>query len=193
MSGLTGIAGFAAGKTLANLPTLDPEKEGWEQRREVVTTCVIEAEGEPVEFIELDADYALLAARGRVYLLRVHRLDGAEEKEIENQRKDACTRGDGVIESYLGTSWSIKAAYGEVQGRPSTIRVTGVDPRIRGGGIRSALSSELLRTDTSKYFDLRAVANNDGRYLYAFWADGRWHCWIGRELEQAEIDRIEAR
>lgn len=193
MSEPVGIRGLAVGKALVNLPTLDPEKEGWEQRREVVTTCAIEAEGEPVSFFELDADYALLAARGRVYLLRLRRLDGAEEREIENQRKDACTRGDGVIESYLGTSWAIKAAYGEVRGRPSTIRVTGVDPSVREGGLRSALSSELVRTGTSKYFDLRAVANNDGRYLYAFWAGGRWHCWIGRELEQAEIDRIEAR
>lgn len=191
MSELTGIRGLAAGKALSNLPTLDPEKEGWEQRREVMTTLAIEAEGEPVEFVELDADYALLAARGRVYLLRLRRLLGAEEREIENQRKDACTRGDGVIENYLGTSWAIKAAYGEVRGRPSIIRVT--SSRTSDDCPRSALSSELLRTVTSNYFDLRAVANNDGRYLYAFWVGGQWHCYIGRELERVEIDRIEAR
>ncbi|GEM_PF-6399131 len=184
---------LGAGKTLVRLPKIVPEGDAWEQNRVVVTTCAISAEGDPAQFVELDADQALLLARGAVFLLRARQVDPAEEKEIEKQRTDACTRGDGVIEAYLGTTWQIKDVYGDADGKSSSIRVTGRHPNLGRDGLRSLLCAELLRTGDSKYYDLRAVADDDGRYLLVFWADGKWHAWIGRELERAEIDAIEVR
>lgn len=197
---LFGVPDLEAGSNLVHVPCINPQKEGWDDNRIVISTSRIfgySRSGKITsELIELNSGYILLATGNKVSILKKYNLTQTEEKELENQRKDAVTKGDGIIESFLGQEWAIKKAYGDNNNqRPgekkcSYMQVLTLHPDLGNGTYRSILPPELCDYKEHDYYDMRAIGGDDGKLLYFFYAAGSWTCYIGRFLLDEEISQM---
>lgn len=196
-----GLPSIHAGRTVLNIPSFNPEKEsGWEANRTVITTSRITAllkQGAvPGDLIEFDGGYALFGTNGKVFLFQNHLLTGSEESQLERERQEAVEKGDAVIPNFQGLSWQIRTACGSHNACPgeksqSKVQVLSVHPELGKNGIASCLPPNLLDRREHDYYDMRA-RSSDERVMFFFFAGGKWNCFIGRELDANEKQRLQA-
>lgn len=199
----TGVPSLQAGGFVDKVPNFDPRQEGWETRREVITTSraigYTKAGANPMDLIELDGDYMLIVANAATFLYKTLDLTAPEADALQEERNRACKQNDTSIDSFMGSSWTIKGAYGDNQPawrRPgdracSYIQVLSVHPNLGEAGRRSTLPSNLLDGKVHDYYDLRAFNTNDPKQrLYFFYTGGKWSCYVGHQLSPAEANAI---
>lgn len=199
-----GLPSIHAGQHVLNVPTLNLGHEAaWERRHMVITTSRITAllkQGAvPGDLIELGSGYALLGSNGKTFLLQSHLLTTTEEDALEKERDEAVRKGEPIIPNFQGFQWKIGTACGshtprQTSGkRQSTIQTLSAHPRLGQDELISCLPPNLLDGKEHDYYDMRArVLGGDNRVLLFFFAGGKWNCFMGRELDETERDRLQA-
>jgi len=205
-----GVPGVDAGNILLNVPALRPEQEGaWKREQEVLVTAravAYMAQGQvPHDMVELANGYLLLAVAGQAFLLKHYPLTAPEEQMIQRERQyvvgeeGPAHAGDQktLIDNFLGHAWQIKSAAGRnVRPRPgergcSYLQVLSFHRQLGEPGRESYLPPDLFDGRVHDYFDIKATSTEDDRVLYAFFAAGRWSCYIGRALTDAEAAQLQ--
>jgi hypothetical protein len=201
----TGVPGLDAGNILLNVPALRPEQEGaWNREQEVLVTAravAYMAQGQvPTDLIELANGYLLVAVAGRSFLMKHYPLTAPEEQMIQHERQHVvgeegpAGKADqkALIDNFLGLAWQIKSAAGRNTHRKpgerdcSYLQVLSFHRDLGQPGRESVLPSGLFDRQVQDYYDIKATSTTDDRVLYAFFAAGRWSCFIGRALTETE-------
>jgi hypothetical protein len=205
-----GVPGVDAGNVLLNVPALRPEQEGaWKREQEVLVTAraiAYMAQGQvPTDIIELANGYLLAAVAGHGFILKHYPLTDQEALMIQHERQHVVGEegpsgaGDqrALIDNFLGVSWQIKSAAGRnTRPRPrerscSFIQVLSFHRRLGEPGMESVLPTGLFNGQVHDYYDIKAASAVDNQVLYAFYAAGRWTCWIGRALTETESAQLQ--
>lgn len=197
-----GLPSVHAGRTILNVPKFNPGQEGgWEGKRTVITssriTALLKQGAVPGDLVEFDGGYALFGTNGKAFLLQSHLLTMTEEDRLERERKEAVEKGDAVIPNFQGSSWKIGTACGSHTPRnsgekgQSTIQVLSVHSDLGKEGLVSCLPSNLLDRREHDYYDMRARTEN-GQVMLFFYGGGKWNCFMGRELNATERQRLQA-
>ncbi len=183
-----------AGRILMDVPSLVPGHggSGWTERRYVMAGFQVKAPfdgpDEVYDVVELDGGYLLLGRSNDAYLLQQLPLTPAEEKRLNDERKQALDQNDSGIRDFKGTNWDLQSIAGEFQGRACTIRAVTVTPDPKD-------KVTLVRCSDGRahnYFDLHAYSANGDGWLYAFYVDGVWSAYVGRKLDSMDVNRIKA-
>jgi hypothetical protein len=205
-----GVPSVDAGNLLLNVPALRPEQEGaWKREQEELVTAraiAYMAQGQvPTDLVELANGYLLIAVAGKAYLLKHYPLTAPEEQMIQHERQyvvgEEGPAGPGdqraLIDNFQGLSWQIKSAAGRnVHRKPgerecSYLQVLSFHRRLGQPGIESTLPTGLFDGLPYDYYDIKETSSKDDRVLYAFFAAGRWSCFIGRALTEAEAAQLQ--
>jgi hypothetical protein len=199
---LLGLPSVNAGGMILNVPMFNPEMTGkWDDNREIITVAraiAYTAQGkDPVEFVELTGGYLLVSAGGKSLIMTNYQLTTQETTELEKQRQDAVDRGDGLIEEFAGSQWTVSGAFGtNINPRPgerscSYIQALDVNPNLGENGLRSVLPPLILDGNEHDYYDMRARNKDTQEVMFYFYTGGRWNLFIGRFLEDTEARRMQ--
>jgi hypothetical protein len=205
-----GVPSVDAGNVLLNVPALRPEQEGaWKREQEVLVTAraiAYMAQGQvPTDLIELANGYLLVAVAGNAFLMKHYPLTAPEEQMIQHERQylvgeeGPARAGDQktLIDNSLGLARQIKSAAGRnTRPKPgerdcSFIQVLSFHQRLGQPGMASVLPTGLFGGQVHDYYDIKAASTTDDRVLYAFYAAGRWTCFIGRALTETEAAQLQ--
>jgi hypothetical protein len=205
-----GVPSVDAGNVLLNVPALRPEQEGaWKREQEVLVTAraiAYMAQGQvPTDLVELANGYLLVAVAGKAFLMKHYPLTAPEEQMIQHERQylvgeeGPARPGDQqtLIDNFLGLAWQIKSAAGRnTRPKPgerdcSYIQVLSFHRRLGEPGMQSVLPTGLFDGQPHDYYDIKAASITDDRVLYAFFATGRWTCFIGRALTETEAAQLQ--
>jgi hypothetical protein len=205
-----GVPSVDAGNILLNVPALRPEQEGaWKKEQEVLVTAravAYMAQGQvPTDLVELANGYLLIAVAGKAFLLKHYPLTAPEEQMIQHERQHVVGeegpsgKGDQqmLIDNFLGLAWQIKSACGRNTHRKpgeracSYIQVLSYHRQLGRPEKGSVLPTGLLDHQVHDYYDMKATSMTDDRVLYAFFAAGRWSCFIGRALTETESAQLQ--
>jgi hypothetical protein len=132
--------------------------------------------------------------------LKHYPLTAPEEQMIQHERQHVvgeegpARAGDQktLIDNFQGLAWQIKSAAGRNTHRKpgerecSYIQVLSFHRDLGQPGKESSLPASLLDRRVYDYYDIKATSTADDRVLYAFYAGGRWACFIGRALSETE-------
>lgn len=205
-----GIPQVDAGQMLYNIPEYDPKQKGsWETNQVVLTAfrvIVYTRNGpDPLDAVELSGGYFLASCAGRAFIMNNVALSmrDADLLQAERQSCDETNGADNMIESFSGYRWKITGEYGKNRNpKPgerdcSFLQVLSAHPDLGKPGFRSVLPPKLMNQAEHKYFDLRArrlddSGQPDGIIMFAFYSGAKWNLLIGRELQDSEINRLQA-
>jgi hypothetical protein len=205
-----GVPSVDAGNILLNVPALRPEQEGaWKHEQEVLVTAravAYMAQGQvPTDLVELANGYLLIAVAGKAFLMKHYPLTAPEEQLIQHERQHVVgEEGPAgprdqrtLIDNFQGLAWQIKSAAGRNTHRKpgerdcSYLQVLSFHRRLGEPGIESVLPTGLFDGRPHDYYDVKATSTRDDRVLYAFFAAGRWSCFIGRALTETEAAQLQ--
>lgn len=187
----------AAGMTVLDLPTFEPEKEGgWTKDHGIVSIASVmayTARGpERLTLVELDGKYMLVETdSGQRLMLREVPLTGDMEEEILQEREEA-KQGD-MSATFDNSSWTIKAFVGQdpATGRESLFTMLSVHPEYgKPDGPVGMLAPASYDEVPDHYYDLRARAVEGGDILFVFQLAGKVVPLRGRLLTEPELAQL---
>jgi len=195
-------SGFKAGQVIMGLPTVDPIRSGKSSNDPTVLASirmVVYRRGSREE----SSDIALTNTGGitgliggKQYVFDALPLTDRQKAHVEKERQEVIERGDKMMPNLLGDgrNWTISRAMGENknplpgQHRCSYLQVTSALDKQEGFGF--PLTARMLDMAEHDMFDVLATNDQDDQVFYAVWTGDVWHCFLGRELTEAEAAGI---
>ena len=195
-----------ANNSISTVPNLNPVEEGnWSDYRRIRSANHImtyrEQGAVPMEFYELTGDYAILLSGAKKILLKQLTLKPQEAIELQDQRQAAVDKNDGIIEMFRGYSWRIVGAFGENinpnagEAKCSYFQTLSKINNTSDDLLNSDLPMSILNGNKYDYYDMQAM-NTDAKapesqqILYALYIGGTWYCYVGRLLQEEEIEKM---
>ena len=200
-----GVAAVHAGNILSHVPSLEPKKAIWDDNQVVLSTARLTAYSpygrDVADLIELGHGYLVMSRRKKVLVLKEYPLTTTEAAHIQREFQEAVDKSGptpGYIESFAGNRWEIGSALGKNISPKSgeracgSIQVLSIHPDL-GQADKISMFPPTLLEDKQEHdcYDLRAHCEATGQVLLAFYTAGSWACYIGRELEQTEVDEMQ--
>lgn len=200
------VPSITAGQTLMNLPTVNPiDPKALTNDRTVLAVARAVAypkQGRQVyDLIFTDANQLTGLVGGKPCVFNRLDLTNREITKVEWERQEAVDSGELQMKNLLGDGrdWEIKWAMGANNNiEPdehscSYIQVLSLHKALgEKDGFDSPLADALMDGAEHDYYDVMATNDKDDQILYAFYSGmNGWHVFIGRRLDQTEVDQIQ--
>ncbi|GEM_PF-3295727 len=195
-------SGFKAGQVIMGLPTVDPIRSGKSSNDPTVLAAIRmvvyrkngREESSDIALTNTGGITGLIG--GKQYVFDALPLTDRQKQDVEDERQEVVEKQDKVMPNLLGDGrdWIISRAMGENkyqmpgQHTCSYLQVTSALEKQEGFGF--PLTARMLDMAEHDMFDVLATNEQDDQIFYAFWVGDVWHCFLGRELTEAEASGI---